>query len=133
MISNWCWMGILGKNCHSHKISNNHLSFFTQKFINFVPVEYIHVFSLPLTPTQGNFYPYLESLRVIDNLKKAFFWWSGYKLISPCNISSVLDKLFALLKYIILTNIKCHFFRPVIYLQNSLLTPTQGKNYPTYI
>ena len=96
-------------------------------------LEYIQLFIPPLTPTQGNFYPYLESLKVIDNLKKAFFWWSGYKLISPCNISSVLDKLFALLKYIILTNIKCHFFRPVIYLQNSLLTPTQGKNYPTYI
>ena len=49
-------------------------------------------------------------------------------------MSSVLDKLFALLKYIILTNIKCHFFRPVIYLQNSLLTPTQGKiTHPIYM
>ena len=43
------------------------------KNINCLTLEYIHVFSLPLTPTEGNFYPYLESLKIIDKLKKALF------------------------------------------------------------
>ena len=36
-------------------------------------LEYIQLFIPTLTPTQGIFYPYLESLKLIANLKKAFF------------------------------------------------------------